>query len=210
MIGHARQITPDQLREFQENPESLKQFLHGTLQENAPRIRAALERVQQLAMQARAEGVAHDPERRERLRQETLRVLEGAGVRVPSDGPNEEGLRLEKSWHSLHYLLTGSAERVDSALGKAILGGKEIGTDLGYGPARYLEASEVREIAAALSRVSLRDLANRFNLEAMKAAKIYACRNDEELELAQHYFAQLKDYYADAAKRQNPMLLYLD
>jgi len=207
MIGHVRQVTLEQLRELQQNPDTLEQFLHGKILASAPKIRAALERVQQLGMQARAES---DPEKRELLRQQVLQELETAGVQPPSGGPGEDGLSLEKSWHSLHYLLTGSAEPVGSPLGKAILGGREIGPDLGYGPARFLDVSEVREVAANLSKLSPSDLARRFDLPTMMAVRIYACRDEGELELAQHYFAQLKDYYSDAEKRGNAMLLYID
>jgi hypothetical protein len=67
-------------------------------------------------------------------------------------------------------LLTGSAEPSDSALARAIPGGKEIGPDLGYGPARLLNSSEVQAIASALATVSAEDLTRRFNLDKMIAS----------------------------------------
>ena len=130
-------------------------------------------------------------------------------MKLPTDGPNEDGLSLEKSWHSLHYLLTGSAQEVDSPLGNAILGGKEIGPDMGYGPARFLDASQVQEVSSALNKVSNHDLARRFDLRAMTAAKVYACDDEGELKLAQHYFQHLVKYYAEAARQGNAMLLYI-
>lgn len=117
---------------------------------------------------------------------------------------------MEKSWHSVHYLLTGTAQETDSVLGKTILGGKEIGADVGYGPARYLEPSEVQEIAKTLKNVSEKELARRFDLKAMIAANVYACRDEGELALAQHYFTHIVAYYTDAAERGDAMLLYLD
>lgn len=207
MIGHLRAVTTAELRELQKNPNSLKGFLHGQLIANSSKTQAALFRIQEMAMQAIAAG---NSKNNEKLREQILKELESAGVRVPTDGPNEDGLSLEKSWHSLHYLLTGTAGEADSALGKAILGGKEIGPDVGYGPARYLEASEVRKVAKALKKLSEKDLARRFNLKAMMAAKVYACRDKNELKLAQHYFSKVVNYYAEAAKRGDAMLLYLD
>lgn len=126
----------------------------------------------------------------------------------PTDDPDEDGVSVGKSWHSLHYLITGSAEEIDSPLGNAILGEKKIGPDLGYGPARFLDATQVREVSFALNKVAADDLARRFNLDAMKAAKVYACHDKGELELAQHYFQHLVKYYAEAAKRGDAMLLY--
>jgi hypothetical protein len=129
---------------------------------------------------------------------------------VTADAGGEEGLTLEKSWHSLHYLLTGTAGETDSVLGKAILGGTEIGPDVGFGPARYLEPSEVKKVAKSLKMVSKKDLISRFDLETMKAAKVYACRDEGELQRAQEYFTQVCNYYKEAAARGDAMLLYLD
>jgi hypothetical protein len=63
-------------------------------------------------------------------------------------------LNLEKSWHVLHYLLTGKAEKAPPPVGNAILGGQDIGGDLGYGPARFLTPQQVREVRIALSAIS--------------------------------------------------------
>jgi hypothetical protein len=124
-------------------------------------------------------------------------------------GEHPDVLELDKSWHTLHYLLTGSAEPSDSALGWAILGGKEIGPDLGYGPARLLTAAEVQEIASALAQVSSEDLTQRFDLDKMIASEIYACRDEGELDLALECFGRLKPFYAESAARGSAILLYL-
>ncbi len=79
-----------------------------------------------------------------------------------------------------------------------------------YGPARYLEPNEVKEVAKSLRTVSKKDLASRFDLKAMKAARVYACRDEGELQLAQDYFTQVCNYYDEAATRGDAMLLYLD
>jgi hypothetical protein len=84
------------------------------------------------------------------------------------------------------------------------------GPDMGYGTARYVELNEVKKVAKSLKTVSRKDLASRFDLRAMKAAKVYACRDEGELRLAQDYFAQVCDYYDDDATRGDSMLLYLD
>jgi hypothetical protein len=71
----------------------------------------------------------------------THKELAGVGVKVGAGvdhGPTEDGLNLEKSWHVLHYLLTGKAEKAPPPVGNAVLGGQDIGGDRGYGPARFL------------------------------------------------------------------------
>jgi Domain of unknown function (DUF1877) len=134
-----------------------------------------------------------------------MRPLREAGA----FGEDPDVLELDKSWHTLHYLLAGSAEASDSALGRAILGGKEIGPDLGYGPARLLTAPEVQEVASALAQVSPEDLTQRFDLDKMIACEIYACRDEGELDLAHEYFERLKPFYAESAARGSAILLYV-
>jgi hypothetical protein len=213
MIGHLRAVTPTQLSSLQKNPSSVKELLHGKIIANSGNVKTALLRIEELAMQrvlkmAKQTKVAGDSKDNEKLREQIITELESAGVTADSGG--EEGLTLEKSWHCLHYLLTGTAWETDTVLGKAILGGAEIGPDMGYGPARYLEPNEVKNVAKALNTVSKEDLTSRFNLEAMKAANIYACRDEGELSLAQDYFKQVCNYYDEAATRGDAMLLYLD
>jgi hypothetical protein len=208
MRGHVRSITPSQLKEFQRNPKTVHTAVHGKAKANAAKIKDALARAQEIAMKARASGRMGDPAEQEKARALILKELQGGGINLQG-GSDENGLNLEKSWHVLHYLLTGKAEEAPPPLGNAILGGTEIGGDLGYGPARFLTALQVREVAAALASISADDLAKRFNLEAMISAQIYPVRDEGELELAQDYFQQLSHYYADAAAAGNAMLLYV-
>jgi hypothetical protein len=210
MIGHLRAVTIAELRNLQQDPDSIREFLHGRQNANSGVAKAALRRVQEIATQAKAAGKTADPRDSEKVREQILKKLESAMAKRPSSKPSEESLSLEKSWHSLHYLLTGNVGETNSVLGKTILGGNEIGPDIGYGAARFLEPVEVKEVAIALKKVSKDDLAERFDLKAMNAAKVYACHNEGELELTQHYFAQVAAYYTKAAKRGDAMLLYLD
>jgi len=205
MIGHLRAVTPTELKNLKKEPGSVSEFLHGKLIANSGNLKNALFAVQEMAMQAMAAGTSKNDEK---LREQIISELESAGALANHYGDRD--LTLEKSWHCLHYLLTGSAGESDSVLGKAILGGKEIGPDIGYGPARYLEPNEVELVAKALKKVPKEDLAARFDLKAMKAAKVYACRDESELELAQHYFAELCTCYEKAAERGDAMLLYID
>jgi hypothetical protein len=167
---------------------------------------ATLDRLKPMAEELRARNL--NPEEQAKAREEMLKELStvDAGFGI---GLNENGLNLEKSWHVLHYLLTGETEEAQPPLGNAILGGKEIGDDLGYGPARFLTPQQVQEVASALASMKKEDLASRFDLDAMIKAQIYPVRDESELELAQEYFEDLSRYYADAAVAGNAMLLYV-
>lgn len=121
-------------------------------------------------------------------------------------------LDLDKAWHGLHFLLTGTAEGGEPPLASSILGGKELpdrGGIMGYGPARYLTPAQVREICQALLQISEKNLATRFNLKTMQTIGIYAVDRPDDLQYLIASFKKLKSYYRSAAKKGNGMLLYM-
>lgn len=64
----------------------------------------------------------------------------------------EPDLDIDKAWHGIHYLLTGSAWEIGEGAGAAVLGGDTIGED---GPARLLSSDTVRAVAAGLEGVEV-------------------------------------------------------
>jgi hypothetical protein len=72
------------------------------------------------------------------MREAQARIGE-ARARIAGIGPFEETLSLEKSWHMIHYLVTGHTDDSD-APGNALLAGEPLGEDAGYGPARLHDA----------------------------------------------------------------------
>jgi hypothetical protein len=132
------------------------------------------------------------------------------------NGGNDEPpnyLDLDKCWHGLHYLLTGETYGGKPPLSQAVLGGVEFGEDGGYGPARYLEASDVRDIAGALAHVTPGALAQRFNPDDMEAKQIYpdiwANERDEALDFLLDGFSNLKKFYTDAAARGDAVVQWI-
>ncbi len=112
-------------------------------------------------------GVAVEPAQFEQLRKNP----ESLAKAFFSKG--EQAIKLDKDWHGIHFLLTGTAWDVNGEAGQAILGGKDFGEDLGYGPARVLSVAQVKAVAEALARNSSESLSARFNPEAMTRAEIY-------------------------------------
>jgi Domain of unknown function (DUF1877) len=87
---------------------------------------------------------------------------------------SSEALSLEKSWHGLHYILTGDPVQGDPPLNFLLVGGTEVGDeDIGYGPARIFDPTSVANIDNALSKFSETDLDARFDPAAMSVAEIY-------------------------------------
>jgi hypothetical protein len=123
-------------------------------------------------------------------------------------------LEVDKSWNGIHYLLTGLAEGGSGPLSLTVLGGAELGGDLGYGPARFLMPAQVVEVASALSSTPQSVLAGRFEPKAMARAGVYPqamwVRDGAgALEYVLGHYARLVEFYARAAKSGSAVVLWL-
>ena len=134
----------------------------------------------------------------------------------PDDGDSEPAnhLDLDKSWHAIHFTLNGKAWEGDGALGRAIIGGQEIGEDIGYGPARYLTARDVVEVSEALQSVSTDEFKARFSPKELTAAEIYpeiwGEESEELLTYVLSFYEDLRTFYLGAADRGDAVLIYLN
>jgi hypothetical protein len=80
---------------------------------------------------------------------------------------------LDKSWHAIHFLLTGSCWEGNLPLGFILHGGKVLeGVDVGYGPPRMLSSIQVAQVNQALASVPPEELRRRFNPEAMQGGHL--------------------------------------
>lgn len=81
---------------------------------------------------------------------------------------------LDKAWHGLHFLLTGTAEEVDGPAGFIIAGGDYLShPDDDYLIVRTLNSEEVRAFDEVLSANPPERLVERFAPAALKAADVY-------------------------------------
>ena len=80
---------------------------------------------------------------------------------------------VDKAWHGLHAVLTGSAEDCDHPLNPVVMGGEEFGADLGYGPARYLSAEDVRHLASSLDDMDEEEFRAGIDLETLSSLDAY-------------------------------------
>jgi hypothetical protein len=122
------------------------------------------------------------------------------------DGP-EDALSLEKSWHGLHFVLTGSAAESDPPLNFLVAGGQP----LGGGEERLISATDVQLIAAELTKISEQEFAARFDLATLDAADVYPRIWDEPLDdlLDEYfdYFQELKSLVQRAADSNSGLLV---
>ena len=117
---------------------------------------------------------------------------------------------LEKSWHGLHYLLTGEVWEGDGSLAFLLAGGENVGDDE-ESPLRWFSPQEAAEIHRALSAVSNDQLWSRFDAEQLEQQEIYpGIWDEDEEELKEEYlmyFEQLKQVVAAAADSGQGLLV---
>lgn len=119
-----------------------------------------------------------------------------------------DALELDKAWHVLHYAFTESAWAGPQPAATLLSGGREVGDDLGYGPARALSPKETQAFAQFLAAQSEASLARKLNVPKMQGLDIYCADEDSEEDL-NHYFPQLKSYVLDAAAKGQGLLIWM-
>jgi hypothetical protein len=123
-----------------------------------------------------------------------------------------EPLEIEKAWHGLHYVLAGTRWEPTAPPGNAVLGGTAVGEDVGYGPARLMNAPEVDATAKALAALTTSEIRARFDGPAKAREQIYprgwSARSDAKWLV--DAFVSVRDYFDEAAKAGFAMLLWID
>ena len=124
---------------------------------------------------------------------------------------------LDKAWHCLHYLLTGSAQGGEPPLNFILNGGAPVGNeDVGHGPARVFRPREVAAIADALRRVEVASLLPRFDPKKLEKLAVYPggwsdlnLRSDYELGYYFGPFEELKRVSARAEQEGLGMMVWI-
>jgi hypothetical protein len=111
-------------------------------------------------------------------------------------------------------LLTGRLDGGASPVSLVILGGKVVPDRrelMGFGPAHKLTPGEVREVSGVLATLNAVDLLSRYDADEMRRNEVYAMgvQPDEDREYLAVYYAKVRSFYAEAATKQNGMLIYL-
>ena len=130
----------------------------------------------------------------------------------PEDGGMPNCCDIDKAWQGIHFLLAGNPWQGEGAIGQVVMGGTELGEDLGFGPARYLTPEQVKQVAQAIEPIDRAELQRRFDPQSMAANDIYAFHPedaDDDLDYYLTYYDELKQYYVQAATNDRAMLLFL-
>src|SRR5262245_11686990 len=124
-----------------------------------------------------------------------------------------EELEIDKAWHGLHFLLTGTAWEGSFPLNFIVVGGDEVGDDLGYGPARALRSEDVAKVDAALDPLTTDELRRRFDASRMSELEIYpfgwSHDPDGELQYLLEFYGELRAFVRRTAERGHGLLVFL-
>lgn len=142
---------------------------------------------------------------------------------ILADG-NNETFFLGRSWEIIHYFIAGELENDFSLISKKevkgnhlllvnpVWGGTEIESE-DYAFDRYLTADEVKQIAEALLSISKQDfrerlkIINRLAVKQSKARSYFYNLDAQKESYFWSFYSQFLDYYQDAAKKGNAMLI---
>ncbi len=117
--------------------------------------------------------------------------------------PEDQGISMGKTWHLLHYLITGTEERGELPLALAIMIGHPV-EGLG-GEFCWLTPEEVKDVALALDTLSKEELRKRSNRDSMSKVDIYRCPpglDEEGFRDVMKDFKTLKKYYSPSQEKQ--------
>jgi len=128
----------------------------------------------------------------------------------------EGAIDIDKSWHAIHFLLTGTAWDGTDPDGFLLQGGEQVGDeDVSYGPPRILRPHEVQRVHAFLKTIDSAELRRRYDPKAMVRAEIYPDiwdREDdmeENFEYVSQYFEDLRRFFAGAAQKEHGVAIFI-
>jgi uncharacterized protein DUF1877 len=139
---------------------------------------------------------------------EITRFLYGA------ESDDSDRVVLDKAWHAIHFVLTGSRLGGDEPLNFLVSEGTPVGeVDVGYGPARALTSNQVRHIAAALTSIEPDLIAGRVDVKQLDDHAIYPGnwqRNGYGVDYVVSNYREMRDFVIRAAERGHGMILYIN
>ena len=125
-------------------------------------------------------------------------------------------LDIGETWHGLQYLLTETAWEGTAPLDFLVRGGVDVGDiPSDEGTARIFPPDEVKKLSEALQKFSLDTLRKRFDATKMQQHEIYPGMwddppdDEDPLEELLSYFAELKKFVSQVAKRGHTLLVHI-
>ena len=194
MIGNLARIPETKRIELHKNPELIESYLYPEFFQQTPPAKKGF--------LSKLFGAKPDP-------QPTAPKCE-AGI------PDSDQMNVDKAWHTLHYLFTGSDWEGAFPQGFLVSCGKEVGVvDVGYGPARSYSSTEVKEISKFLDSLNEEELKGRLDPLKMSELQIYPSvweepNLEEEWNYAKSWLDSMKVFLREASERDLALLVYIN
>jgi hypothetical protein len=120
---------------------------------------------------------------------------------APGEGDLGPAGDFEKSWHGMHYLLTGTSDEGDPPL-NFLMHGRELELEDGETPLITHSSADTRRIADAMTRLSDEEVRGRVNLAEMNELELYPGRWDtEDVEHVLEDMRRLRETVSGVASR---------
>lgn len=194
-----RRVNETDLRRLRQAPEEVSEFLYG---EGLP-----LETV-------REPGLLGFIDRLLGIKVQQVRATAAADDSANQQNQDSDELDIEKAWHGLHFLFTGTADEGEEPGCFLLCGGEEIG-DEDVGPARVLRPDQVSQFAAFLAELSHDELARRYDPARMTALDIYPAviwtrptpPGESEFDFLFQAFEELRDFVTATSTRGDSLIV---
>jgi hypothetical protein len=138
--------------------------------------------------------------------------------RLAERAPRAKSLALRKTWHGLHFALTGKAWEGKQPLCFLVFGGQTVTAegdeeDEAYVPPRVLSPAFVKKLGKALAAITPREFADRFDLGRLSEEGVYPRIWDESpAELLREYhaaFEAVRRFVLGCAERNDAIVVEL-
>ena len=192
MYGYLRRIAPSDVPRIRDDPRLLEAFLFGerlgVVEERVPGLLGFFLRLTRIKVEVAAPVQPNT---------EPLWPLPHTG----------EMIGLDKAWHGLHFLLTGTADGGREPACFLLSGGETLGDEDDDGfQAHLLDAEQVRWFAEHLALLDSAELTRRFDPDRMTRLRIYPdviWKRPEEEDQPRGYllaaFTELREFVESAA-----------
>jgi hypothetical protein len=200
MYAYLRRIAPSDVPRIRDDPRLLTAFLFGdapgVTEERVPGLLGVFLRIMRIKVEVAAPAQpSKDP----------LWPPPGAG----------EMIALDKAWHGLHFLLTGTDDGGREPACFLLKGGEDLGDEDDDGfQARLLDAEQVRWFGEHLASLTAEELTRRFDPDRMTELRIYPdviWKRPEEEDEPRGYllaaFAELRAFITSAAARSDAVVV---
>jgi hypothetical protein len=152
------------------------------------------------------------------LRLLPVKVTQVDPNRVPPENPPADDggrLDLDKAWHGLHFIFTGTASEADPPGCFLVNGGEEIGDEDDDNRPRLLNTAQVSQFSAFLASLTNDEFTRRFDADRMTALEIYPdiiWKRDAEsdhppIEYLRGAFEDLRAFVGTAADRGDAIVV---